>query len=101
MGSGLLLSHLSSINQAYLKSSSLIVSLKHLSTGGKKAQKLKIVLFGSQIENLSLEDSLSDSSEGLLQRGRGRCQDVYDFGKGYSQSNIHLSRRLLLLTRNR
>ena len=41
----------------------------------------KYVLFGGQNEDYSLGDSISDSSEKLLQSGRGEGQYTCDFGE--------------------
>ena len=53
-----------------------------------------------QNEDYSLGDSLSDSSEKLLQRGRGKISVTEFFVKrGYTESSKHFSSGLLLVRR--
>lgn len=56
-----------------------------------------------QNEDYSSRDSISDSSEELLQRGRVEGQHVCDFGEGevHAIRHIPLFRRLLLVMRSR
>ena len=43
---------------------------------------LRVKFYLGQNADCSLGDSTSDSSEKVLQRGRGEGQYVYDFGEG-------------------
>ena len=56
-----------------------------------------------QNEDYRLGNSISDSSEELLQRGRVEGQHVCDFGEGevHAIRHIPLFRRLLLVMRSR
>lgn len=50
-----------------------------------------------------MSDSLSDSSEEMLQKGKGKgliCVYIYILVKECMQSSIYLSKRILLITSN-
>ena len=51
-----------------------------------KLSFMQVKLYLGQNEDCSLGDSTSDSSEKLLQRGRGKV-NIYDFGEGGVQCN--------------
>ena len=51
-----------------------------------KLSFMRVKLYLGQNEDCSLGDSTSDSSEKLLQRGRGKV-NIYDFGEGGVQCN--------------
>ena len=51
---------------------------------------LWVKFYLGQNEDYSLGDSISDSSEKLLQRGRGEGQYMYDFSEGGTRSQAHI-----------
>ena len=52
--------------------------------------ELQVRFYLRQYEDCSLGDSTSDSSEKLLQRGRGEGQHAHDFGEGVVHAIKHL-----------
>ena len=69
----------------------------------KKHMTVKWRLYLGKNEDYSLGDTISDSSEGLLWRGKRGAQYIYinDFGEGrYMQSSTHFGIRSLLVTRS-
>lgn len=48
-----------------------------------------------------LRESISDSSEDLLQRGREEVSIARDFSEGYLQVSMHFGRDLLLVKRSK
>ena len=75
----------------------------------EKARQSCELFYLRQNEDYSLGDSLSDSSEELLQRGRGKVSIIGFFVKAeYTESSKHFGsglllvrRKLLLVTRKR
>ena len=65
--------------------------------------ELPVKLYLGQNEDHSLRDSISDSSDKLLQRGSGGKVSIYvTLVKGeYMQSSTYFCRRLLLVMRSR
>ena len=62
---------------------------------------VSFICFHRLIEDYRPRDSLSDSSEEMLQRGREEARICVILAKEYMSSSIHLNRRLLLVIRNR
>ena len=74
-----------------------------MSTEIKNAHRESCVsfFFHGLIEDYSPGDSLSDSSEEMLQRGREEARICVILAREYVSSSIHFDRRLLLVMRNR
>ena len=64
--------------------------------------ELRVKFYLGQNEDCSPEDSASDSSEKLLQRGRREGQCICDFGEGtvHVVKHTFFCRRLLLVIKN-
>ena len=52
--------------------------------------ELWVKFYLGQNEDYSLGDSISDSSEKLLQKGGGEGQYIYDFGEGEVHAIKHI-----------
>ena len=64
--------------------------------------ELQVKFYLRQNEDCSLGDSVSDSSEKLLQRGKGKAQYICDFGEGgvHAIKYVIFCRRFLLVMRS-